>query len=202
MFLRSRMIWLALVSLLSCLAAFVNLFLIRDPSSQVFGHSLLGIEHTYIGDDYPELWDINSDSRVAMLVEETRFYPIEGGDAQELWATSSPKGFGYVRLGAEERAFAVSMFHQLHCTRLMRAALAGSYDTSAKAHMQHCLNYIRQMTLCSPDLTLEPANVLSRNFEVERAGATHVCADWSALYTAAAKNWDVFAEGKNLTSTQ
>ncbi|KAJ6484013.1 hypothetical protein C8R45DRAFT_1075312 [Mycena sanguinolenta] len=199
MFIRWRKILLALSGLLSCLAAFVNLFLLRATFSQVFNSSVV---HTYVGDDYPELWDITLNSRVAMLVEETRFYPIEGGDAKELWATSSPKGFGYVRLGEEERAFAVSMFHQLHCTRLMRATLAGSYDTAAQSHMQHCLNYIRQMILCSPDPTLEPANVLSRDFEVERVGATHICADWSAIYSAAATNWDLFVEGKNLTVEQ
>jgi hypothetical protein len=80
-----------------------------------------------------------------MLAEETRSYPIEGRDALEIWATSSSKGFGYVRLGPEKRAFAVAMFHQLHCVRLMRAALAGRYDASSHGHMDHCLNYIRQL---------------------------------------------------------
>ncbi|KAJ7744017.1 hypothetical protein DFH07DRAFT_978688 [Mycena maculata] len=144
----------------------------------------------YIGDDYPELWQIES-SQVAMVVEETRSYPIEGDpDAREIWATTNSKGFGYVRLGSEDRAFAVAMFHQLHCVRLLRAALAGRYDTTSRGHVHHCLNYIRQMILCSPNLTLEPPDVLSRDFEVDRIGATHVCSDWTAMYSAAEQNWD------------
>lgn len=98
----------------------------------------------YIGDDFPELYPVSNTRKVAMLVEEARSYPISGVDAQERWATSSPKGFGYARLGAEHRTFAVSMFHQLHCVRLMRSALSGNYGPYARGHMQHCLNYIRQ----------------------------------------------------------
>jgi hypothetical protein len=80
-----------------------------------------------------------------MAVEETRFYPIGGGhDSFEMWATTSSKGFGYVRLGNEHRAFAVAMFHQLHCVRLIHAGLTGRYDVATRGHMRHCLNYIRQ----------------------------------------------------------
>ncbi|KAJ6583268.1 hypothetical protein B0H10DRAFT_1636999, partial [Mycena sp. CBHHK59/15] len=147
------------------------------------------------GDDYPELWDIAVSHRVRMTVEETRSYPIGGGhDSFEMWATTSSKGFGYVRLGNEHRAFAVAIFHQLHCVRLIHAGLTGRYDAATRSHMHHCLNYIRQMILCSPDLTLEPADVLSRHFEVDRIGATHICSDWSALYAEAGKNWDTWRE--------
>ncbi|KAJ7038978.1 hypothetical protein C8F04DRAFT_1209324 [Mycena alexandri] len=143
-----------------------------------------------MGDDYPELWDVPPTSHVGMTVQESRSYPIHGGhNALEIWATTNAKGFGYVRLGAEQRAFAVSMFHQLHCVRLLRAGLAGRYDAYARGHMQHCLNYLRQMILCSPDLTLEPADVLTRDFELDRTGATHVCSDWTSLYSEAAANW-------------
>lgn len=78
-----------------------------------------------------------------MRMEEARAYPIHGRDALERWASSAAKGFGYVRLGPEKRAFAVSMFHQLHCMRLLRSALDGRYDSYTRGHTQHCLNYIR-----------------------------------------------------------
>ncbi|KAJ7160005.1 hypothetical protein C8R43DRAFT_1086874 [Mycena crocata] len=151
--------------------------------------------------DYPELWEGTSLQEVAMTVEETRSYPIDGGpDALEIWATTSSKGYGYVRLGSEQRVFAVSMFHELHCVRLMRAALAGRYDTYARGHMHHCLNYLRQMILCSPNLTLEPSDVLSRDFELDRVGATHVCMDWSALYSEAADNWYNWLPTRNVSA--
>ncbi|KAJ7077406.1 hypothetical protein B0H15DRAFT_789663, partial [Mycena belliarum] len=142
------------------------------------------------GPDFPELWPIEVE-KVAMTAHESRFAPLTGPYAPEIWAASSAaKGFGYVRLGPKHRAFAVSMFHQLHCVRLLRAALGGRYDDAARGHVRHCLNYIRQMTLCSPDLTLEPPDSLDRNFEVQRTGATHLCNDWEALYSGAATNWD------------
>ncbi|KAF7345935.1 Hydrolase-4 domain-containing protein [Mycena venus] len=109
---------------LAFIVALLNLYLLvastgKDRSPQYHDYS-------YIGDDYPELWEISSTQSVAMMVEETRSYPMDGGpNAREIWATSSSKGFGYVRLGSEHRAFAISMFHQLHCMRLIHAALAG-----------------------------------------------------------------------------
>ncbi|KAJ6460032.1 hypothetical protein C8R47DRAFT_1327817 [Mycena vitilis] len=187
---RSR--FLSLAAGLTGLIALANMYLgataFRKASPGVAPHN-----YSYVGDDYPELWEIPSLQKIGMVVEETRSYPIDGGDnALEIWATSSSKGFGYVRLGPEQRTFAVAMFHQLHCVRLIRAGLGGRYDTYTINHMHHCLNYIRQMILCSPNLTLEPADVLSRDFEVDRIGATHVCTDWSAMYDEAANNWARF----------
>ncbi|KAF8183855.1 hypothetical protein K438DRAFT_1724442 [Mycena galopus ATCC 62051] len=154
--------------------------------------------YSYVGDDFPELWEIPSLRKVGMIVEESRSYPIDGGNnTLEIWATSSPKGFGYVRLGPEQRTFAVAMFHQLHCVRLIRAGLGGRYDEDTMGHVHHCLNYLRQMILCSPNLTLEPANVLSRDFEVDRIGATHVCTDWSAMYDEAAANFAKWSDNSS-----
>ncbi|KAJ7239571.1 hypothetical protein B0H12DRAFT_1135953 [Mycena haematopus] len=185
---------------LALLVALLNLYLLmtparKDPLPQYHDYS-------YIGDDYPELWEISPTRNVAMMVEETRSYPVEGGpNAREIWATTSSKGFGYVRLGSEHRAFAVSMFHQLHCMRLIHAAIAGRYDAASRGHMQHCLNYIRQMILCSPNLTLEPADVLTRDYEADRIGATHVCTDWAEMYRAAEKNWDDWYEPESTSSS-
>ncbi|KAK0466169.1 uncharacterized protein EV420DRAFT_1510297 [Desarmillaria tabescens] len=47
---------------------------------------------------------------------------------------------------------------------------------------------IRQMILCNPDLTLEPADMLTRNYEIKRVGATHVCKDWSRVYEEMERN--------------
>lgn len=126
---------------------------------------------------------------VALVVEEPSHYTILGADAREEWATSTPKGFGYIRLGPEYRSFAVSMFHEYHCLRVFRAGLAGDYSSQTSSHIGHCLVYLRQMILCSPDLTLELYNSLERDFEVERAGATHVCRDWRQVYEEMENNW-------------
>ncbi|KAJ7100377.1 hypothetical protein C8R44DRAFT_716480 [Mycena epipterygia] len=197
--------------ILTCLAALLNLYLLLAPRPSPAPAER---SYTYVGDDYPELWPVSSHEDVVLTAHETRWYPIHGEDAQEMWATTSSKGFGYVRLGPEHRAFAVAMFHQLHCVRLLRAALDGRYDAMSRGHMHHCLNYIRQMILCAPNLTLEPPGALPPlpppgvfppssdfdthdwdfdtpdwDFETQRAGATHVCADWEGMYADAADNW-------------
>ncbi|KAF7329192.1 Hydrolase-4 domain-containing protein [Mycena kentingensis (nom. inval.)] len=150
--------------------------------------------YSYIGDDFPERWNIPLTSPVGMLVQESRAYPMHGDDAMERWATSTSDGFGYVRLGDEQRAFAAAMFHEMHCVRLMRAALSGRYDEMSRGHMTHCLNYIRQFILCTPDLTLEPPDILTRDFDSERIGSTHVCTDWSVFYDEAKVNFKSFLQ--------
>lgn len=96
-----------------------------------------------------------------------------------------------MRLGPEGRAFAISMYHQLHCLRLMRYALAaGDHSDLKSTHFGHCLIYLRQLILCNPDLTLEPYNVLEDDYDVKQDGSTHVCQDWRQVYDAMASNWD------------
>jgi hypothetical protein len=124
-----------------------------------------------------------------MTVEESVHYPIFGIEAKEEWATNSPAGFGYLRMGPDGRTFALDLFHQLHCLRLMRAALAGDYRQKTRWHMGHCLNFIRQIALCDLNLTLEPPDVLDKDFEVKRMGATHVCTDWRQVYQALENNY-------------
>lgn len=129
-----------------------------------------------------------------MAVEETVHFPIQGSDAAEEWDTTIPQGSGFFRLGPENRPFSMSIFHQLHCLRLLRTFLGDPENIWTDGHMQHCLNYLRQMILCNPDLTLEPADIMTRDFRTERAGSTHVCMDWSQLYDEMADNfsrWEV-----------
>ncbi|PBK62188.1 hypothetical protein ARMSODRAFT_1025108 [Armillaria solidipes] len=88
----------------------------------------------------------------------------------------------------DSRLFMVEMFHELHCLRVLNFA----FDRSPMArvdHVHHCLNYLRQMALCSADVTLEPDDFIERNFEGSRTGSVHVCHDWSALYDAMEENW-------------
>ncbi len=144
----------------------------------------------YIGDDYPEHWPLPHTDPVALVVEDSAHYPILGPDAREEWASSTPKGFGYVRLGPEHRAFSVSMFHEYHCMRVLRDGLAGNYRPQTVTHIGHCLVYLREMILCAPDLTLEPYDPLDRDFAAERVGAAHVCNDWRQAYDGSSDNWD------------
>ncbi|KAF7322293.1 Hydrolase-4 domain-containing protein [Mycena chlorophos] len=188
------------IALLSFMLAFLSVYRGYYPPR--------GAEHevqhnyTYVGDDFPELWDIGAAEKVAMIVEESRWYPIDGGrDTVELWSTTSPVGLSYVRLGPEFRTFAVSMFHDMHCLRFMRVIIDGRYDEDSQEHMHHCLNYLRQSILCSPDLTLEPADVLDRDFEVDRVGSAHVCSDWTVMYEEAEANFNRWSMSKGSIPT-
>lgn len=71
---------------------------------------------------------------------------------------------------------------------MLRVLLEGSEPAAVRG--QYCLNYLRQMILCSPDLTLEPADALWRSHDVERSGGTHTCLDWRLVYEAMAQNWE------------
>lgn len=127
-----------------------------------------------------------------MVVEETAHYPIFGSDAKEEWATNSPAGFGYLRLGPEKRPYALEVAHQLHCLRIFRAGVGGDYSLKMQWHVQHCLNFVRLNILCNPNLTLEPADVLERDFEKRRTGATHICKDWRQYFQMMEENWYAF----------
>ncbi|KAG1732947.1 hypothetical protein EDB19DRAFT_1639969, partial [Suillus lakei] len=138
----------------------------------------------FIGDDFPEsLLDMG---QVRLTVEESVRFAIDLPEAKIEWLSTSPPGTGHVALGAENRVFFVSMFHQLHCLRLFRAALIGRNN---QEHTHHCLNYLRQWILCQADLTLEAGDFTTRDFKQHRVGATHICRDWSELYDNVSVNW-------------
>lgn len=110
-----------------------------------------------------------------------------------------PDGYAYVRLGPQHRLFAVAMAHELHCLGALRSALVElepgkDAEFGTVEHSQHCLNYLRQWTLCNPDLTLEPFDPLDEGRDYgadsERvgAGARHVCRDWSKVYEGMTEN--------------
>ncbi|KAJ6464071.1 hypothetical protein C8R45DRAFT_911382 [Mycena sanguinolenta] len=148
-------------------------------------------EFTWVADDFPEFWPVAADE-IAMVVDESARYSITGIDAKEEWASNSPAGFGYLRLGPEKRYYALDLAHQLHCLRNIRGGLAGNHSPEMRWHVQHCFNFLRLMVLCMPNLTLEPADVLDRDFEVHRTGATHVCKDWRQYFKEMEENWDSF----------
>lgn len=47
-----------------------------------------------------------------------------------------------------------------------------------------------------PDLTLEPAEILSRDFEVKRVGSVHMCPNWKLIHDELSYNWNIWTEGK------
>lgn len=144
-----------------------------------------------MGTDHPKRLPI-PEEYVKMTVQESVHYALTQPESEEEWLWTATVGDGHVRLGDKKRMFAVAMFHQLHCLRGMRNALAKGWHhigPSRKRHIHHCYNYLRQWTLCSADVTLEPGDFTKRNFTTERLGATHTCLDWKPAYEFMKDKW-------------
>ncbi|GBE89059.1 hypothetical protein SCP_1500610 [Sparassis crispa] len=76
-------------------------------------------EYSYVGCDYPPQLPLDI-SPAALVVNTTHRYGLTADDD---WGTIFPNGNGWVRLGPDGRAFAVSMYHQLHCLDAIRVAM-------------------------------------------------------------------------------
>jgi hypothetical protein len=148
-----------------------------------------------IDTDFPEYFTIPI-REVSLTVFESQHYPLTDElSSYYAWQTLMPDGYAYVHLGPEQRLFAISMAHQLHCLGALRNAIIDpdkDKEFGTLGHSQHCLNYLRQWILCNPDLTLEPFDPLAKDYNMERLGATHVCRDWSAVYQGMTDNLKMY----------
>lgn len=161
------------------IAALNALVVVRyhDPTTETF---------SWIGHDFPERLPLprNLDT-VFLTVEESAHFPLEA-DAEMIWRSPSMAAPAYCRLGPRHRLFTITMFHELHCLRILNRGFAGA---APAAHVAHCLTYLRHGALCGADLTLERGDFARSNFSSGRAGETHECRDWSLLYDVMADNW-------------
>lgn len=125
-----------------------------------------------------------------MIDEESVHYPLLGYASDSEWFSLAHLGgaSGYVRLGPKDRTFVVSMFHQMHCLRVLNLAFTKA-KLATPGHLHHCLNYLRQGALCHADISLEPGDFEQRNFTRQRTGATHTCKDWSKVYPIVEQNF-------------
>ncbi|KAF8918522.1 hypothetical protein CPB85DRAFT_1280179 [Mucidula mucida] len=140
--------------------------------------------YAYRGHDFPQYLPLPNSvlDEVLLTVEESVRFQVAGTASDADWfslqlGTSSA---GYVRLGSEERVFVVNMFHELHCLRLLNLAFdADPAKVVAEGHIQHCLNYLRQLTMC----------------------ATHVCRDWNTVYAVVEENFAQWNASKSSSSS-
>lgn len=101
-----------------------------------------------------------------MALQESHSYPLVRPFSFSDIASYNGANEGLIRKGPDNRAFVVSMFHQLHCMTNFRHAFLKNSQLAASgaAHMGHCLKYIRQEIMCKADLTLEDYDFMSANF--------------------------------------
>ncbi|ETW80134.1 hypothetical protein HETIRDRAFT_48881, partial [Heterobasidion irregulare TC 32-1] len=129
------------------------------------------------GEDFPYSLPMKRSSLVEIMVKESAHYSLTKPEARDEWSYNSPAGTGLVRVSPDHRTLVISMFHQLYYLRNFHEALISSTGEGPRRHVQHCLSLLRQEALCQADLALEPGDFMSRNFEEDRFGATHICRD-------------------------
>ncbi|KAJ7595765.1 hypothetical protein C8J56DRAFT_819218 [Mycena floridula] len=141
--------------------------------------------HTFIGSDFPvELPLAGELDYVAMLLQETVRFQLNGTDSIDEWRQLMELPKGRVHLGPEHRVFNLAFWHQLHCIREMARAIVDRESAhSTPGHMMHCLHYMRQTFLCQADGRLEAGDFLMRDLKVQRATDTLVCRDWERVYS-------------------
>lgn len=145
----------------------------------------------YTTDDVPPELPVAL-GKVALQVQESVHYGFNSSAAEVEWGVlqDTLPGEGSVRLGKSNRVFMVSAFHQLHCVQTLYDEIAGKYPGGEYAgHLDHCVDYLRQVILCRPDLTLERGDFTKRDFGNDRLGAIHTCSDWNELYDVVKRDW-------------
>lgn len=198
-----------LVFALSVASIFMTHTLFTVVKNVQFETRVMKKEYSMLGDDWPPFSPLELEQKVEMVVEESVHYVAGGsrtraGGGQDEWQYQRGFGFdGAARLGVDNRTFAVSLYHQEHCLLYFHAQLTDrtkneykdedeDNDSSGRrrfAHHQHCLNYLRQQALCHPDLTLEPGDFATRDFEVDRVGQRHVCRDFDTAWDYNTERW-------------
>ncbi|KAL0573266.1 hypothetical protein V5O48_008693 [Marasmius crinis-equi] len=150
----------------------------------------------YRGHDFPKTLPLSEGlGTLELTVSESSAYSLQGWASDREWSALAGSFWGYVRLGSESRLFVVTMFHELHCLRILNLAFDPS-NIVGDGHISHCLNYLRQMALCQPDLTLESADWEKKDFDTDITGATHVCRDWEGVSAILEKNFEIWKETK------
>lgn len=118
------------------------------------------------------------------------------------WETILPVGDGFLYLPDHDQHYFPAHFHQLHCIRALRNYFLDVHNMTRMdfGHVDHCLVYLRELTLCNIDLTLEPAThkQLSTNGKITLAvtgvGVTHRCKDWSQVRDYMVSNYEMYKE--------
>lgn len=139
------------------------------------------------------VWDIGEVSDVLLNVENSGHYQLNGTKADLEWSSLVP-GDGIVYVGSDHQPFMPSVFHQLRCLDVLRQAyvLQVGEEGALGAASRHCLNYLRQMIMCRPNLRLEPVVDPFGPHAVD-PWSPLTCKDWRSLYNAFRQNKDAHA---------
>jgi len=84
----------------------------------------------------------------------------------------------------------IDAYHTLHCLNMLRMAIDHEYyrddlqegEQNSRLHVEHCLDYVRQMIECKADLTPLPVDFSpGGNRTIPDFDRVHVCRDTGRL---------------------
>ncbi|KAK0511063.1 hypothetical protein JMJ35_006615 [Cladonia borealis] len=130
-----------------------------------------------------------------IALEFNKTFTESSAQADRAWKdVMPPEGgfFDYPSPGEGRATF--SVYHQMHCLNGIRksywtfveAALSGRVlrkdeigHMAAPAHVQHCIDFLRQSLMCKADTTIEIRDEAIMG--VKGFGVRHECVDWDRL---------------------
>jgi len=151
--------------------------------------------YTYLGDDYPREWMSHIGPPVSAFItpSDVRHYGVAEPEADDEWNALTPNN-GIIYLGAGKRPFSLSMFHQIRCLDIIRKSIRDRTSKGPSELDSHCLNYLRQMVLCSSGTEVDPVAGSNGNQPVY---SMRTCNDWSAVYSKVRDNFNQVASEKS-----
>ncbi|KAF8549283.1 hypothetical protein OG21DRAFT_611912 [Imleria badia] len=140
----------------------------------------------------PAIWPAHSVAPVCMAFEDSLHYGFNTPISDAEWSSLVPNE-GLIYLGDKRQAFSISMFHELRCLNIIRQGIVQTIDgnvTVSTQLVQHCLNYIRQMSFCRSN-TMLTGFVQSSDRDVPHSFlGIQQCHDWAEIYKEVEKNQD------------
>ncbi|KAJ6127877.1 hypothetical protein N7471_009094 [Penicillium samsonianum] len=105
---------------------------------------------------------------------------LRGDEADTIRDQTFEKPGGWSTVG-------IDVFHQIHCLNMLRKGLRRDYYTkhdkeeTYTIHLNHCLDYLRQVVMCNVDVTPRPVHWdNNKNRPISEFEVEHTCRDfWS-----------------------
>ncbi|KAH7323545.1 hypothetical protein BKA65DRAFT_511013 [Rhexocercosporidium sp. MPI-PUGE-AT-0058] len=161
---------------------FTNDLLFNSTSQSLYNQALDPSETTYVGSPSPAI-----DAAWKSLLH-AQYVALDTKESEQIPAPHRTP----IWYNGEHNFMELSVFHNLHCLNEIRLALdhghedtdRGDWMHKGRAHLDHCVDQIRQALMCHADLTLVPMMPLEGGPEgaVLGNGEMHTCRDFDAIW--------------------
>jgi hypothetical protein len=133
----------------------------------------------------PETWGIFHQDDFVARFEETKHYQIRTREGEEEFQRLLPSSGHRIEIvdgdQSTSKTYTVAMFHQLHCIGIIRREI--QKERKAESQLAHdCLNYLRQVFLCSADSSVERVYMPRNMTALAVPAQDYLCHDPEVLY--------------------